>query len=177
LIRSLVVTACLAACVAAGSAQAQLRSTPDLGKAEGRCRAGESGPAFLVDVQGLKDRVGNLKLEVYPANDKDFLADDNVLIAAGKTFRRVEVDVPASGVPTLCVRVPGPGRYGVIVLHDRDSNRRFGWRVDGVGFASNPRLGLGKPKAAKASAIAGNSPTRIDIVMNYQRGLGMRPLR
>jgi uncharacterized protein (DUF2141 family) len=177
LIRSLVVTACLAAWVAAGSAQAQLRSTPDLGKAEGRCRAGESGPAFLVDVQGLKDRVGNLKLEVYPANDKDFLADDNVLIAAGKTFRRVEVDVPASGVPTLCVRVPGPGRYGVIVLHDRDSNRRFGWRVDGVGFASNPRLGLGKPKAAKASAIAGNSPTRIDIVMNYQRGLGMRPLR
>lgn len=153
-----------------------LRSTPDLGKAEGRCRAGESGPAFLVDVQGLKDRRGVLKLEVYPANDQDFLADDNLLIAAGKTFRRVEVDVPASGTPSLCVRVPGPGRYAVMLLHDRDSNRKFGWRVDGVGFASNPRLSLGKPKAAKATATAGNSPTRIDIVMNYQRGLGMRPL-
>lgn len=162
--------------LAAAAPVPYLRSTPDLGKAEGRCRAGESGPAFLVEVSGLKDRRGQLKLEVYPANDKDFLADDNALIMAGKTFRRVEVAVPASGTPTLCVRVPGPGRYGVTVLHDRDSNRKFGWRVDGIGFASNPRLGLGKPKAASASATAGTSPTSITIVMNYQRGLGMRPL-
>lgn len=158
------------------AAAAPIQSTPDLGKAEGRCRAGESGPAFLVDVNGLKDRRGLLKLEVYPANDKDFLADDNDLVAAGKTFRRVETAVPPSGTPTLCVRLPGPGRYAVTVLHDRDSNRKFGWRVDGVGFAANPKLGLSKPKASVASASAGSAPTRIDIVMNYQRGLGMRPL-
>jgi uncharacterized protein (DUF2141 family) len=158
------------------AAAAPIPSSPDLGKAEGRCRSGESGPAFLVDVQGLKDRRGLLKVEVYPANDKDFLADDNVLVMAGKTFRRVETDVPASGTPTLCVRVPGPGTYGVMVLHDRDSNHKFGWRVDGIGFASNPRLGLSQPKVRHASATAGNGPTRIDIVMNYQRGLGMRPL-
>jgi hypothetical protein len=36
-----------------------LASTPELGKAEGKCRPGESGPAFLVDVVGLKDRTGN----------------------------------------------------------------------------------------------------------------------
>lgn len=127
------------------AAAAPIPSTPDLGKAEGKCRPGESGPAFLVHVNGLKDRTGRLKLEVYPANDKDFLADDNVLVAAGKTFRRVEVDVPGSGAPVLCVRVPAAGRYGVSLLHDRDSNRRFGWRVDGIGFASNPKLGLSKP--------------------------------
>lgn len=158
------------------AAAAPIRSTPDLGKAEGRCRSGESGPAFLVNVNGLKDRRGMLKLEVYPANDADFLADDNVLVAAGKTFRRVEVPVPDSGTPSLCVRLPGPGSYAVMLLHDRDSNRKFGWRVDGIGFAGNPRLGLGKPKAASARASAGSAPTRIDIVMNYQRGLGMRPL-
>ena len=158
------------------AAAAPIPSSPDLGKAEGRCRANESGPAFLVSVNGLKDRTGRLKLEVYPANDKDFLADDNLLVAAGKTFRRVEVDTPNSSSPTLCVRVPAAGRYAVSVLHDRDSNRKFGWRVDGIGFASNPKLGLGKPKAASASASAGSTPTRIDVVMNYQRGLGMRPL-
>lgn len=158
------------------AAAAPIPSSPNLGTAEGRCRANESGPAFLVGVNGLKDRSGTLKLEVYPANDADFLADDNVLVAAGKTFRRVQVDVPSSGTPVLCVRVPGPGRYGVSVLHDRDSNRKFGWRVDGIGFASNPKLGLGKPKARSASAVAGAAPTRIDVVMNYQRGLGMRPL-
>lgn len=54
---------------------AALPSTPDLGKAEGQCRPRETGPSLLVDVAGLKDRRGRLKLELYPANDDDFLQD------------------------------------------------------------------------------------------------------
>ncbi|CAN5246786.1 DUF2141 domain-containing protein [soil metagenome] len=146
-------------------------STPSLGQAEARCRNGEDGPAFLIDIVGLKDRQGFLKLEVYPANDTDFLQDDNILIAQGKTFRRVQMPVPRGDPVTLCVRLPGPGRYAVSVLHDRDGNRRFGLSVDGVGFGSNPKLGMGKPKASTAALVAGNSPTRERIVMNYRRGL------
>lgn len=153
-------------------------STPDLGKAEARCRSGEAGPAFIVDIVGLKDRQGRLKLEVYPANDTDFLQDDNILIAQGKTFRRVELPVPSGDPVQLCIRLPGPGRYAVTVLHDRDFNRRFGLSVDGVGFGGNPKLGLGKPKAAAASIVAGGSLTRERIVMNYRRGLmSFGPLR
>ena len=155
---------------------ATIPSTPDLGKAEGQCRANEPGPAFIVSVAGLRDRTGRLKLEVYPATEEDFLADDNVLVAAGKTFRRVDVAVPASGATELCVRVPRAGRYGVVVLHDRNSDRRFNWRADGIGFAGNPRLGLSKPDVAKASAVAGSGRSLITIVMNYLRGLRMRPL-
>ena len=151
-------------------------STPDLGMAEGRCRAHEQGPAFLVDVEGLKDRKGRLKLEVYPANNHDFLADDNILISAGKTFRRVVEPVPQSGPVQMCIRLPSEGRFAVSLLHDRDSNRKFGWRVDGIGFAGNPTIGWGKPKASRASAVANSGPTRLTIVLNYQRGLGMRPL-
>ncbi len=158
-------------------AQGFVNTSPELGKAEGRCRPGEAGPSFLVNVKGLKDRTGLLKLEVYPSNDTDFLQDDNILINAGKTFRRVEVAPPASGDAQLCVRLPGPGTYSVSLLHDRDSNRKFGWRIDGIGFGSNPRLGWSKPKAAKTRALAGGGPTRIEIVMNYRRGLGMSPLR
>jgi uncharacterized protein (DUF2141 family) len=40
----------------------------------------------MVEVAGLKDRTGKLKLEVYPDNDADFLMDDNVLVYQGKTF-------------------------------------------------------------------------------------------
>jgi uncharacterized protein (DUF2141 family) len=154
-----------------------LRSSPDLGKAEGRCRVGENGPSFLVEVAGLKDRRGLLKLELYPANDQDFLEDDNVLINAGKTFRRVETAVPPAGPVELCIRVPTPGSYALSLLHDRDANRKFSLSVDGIGFAGNPRLGFSKPGAAAASARAGAGPTRLTIVMNYRHGLfSMRPL-
>lgn len=156
---------------------ATIQSTPDLGMAEGRCRSNEPGPSFLVNVEGLKDRTGKLKLEVYPPRDSDFLADDNILISAGKVFRRVEQSIPASGPVQLCIRVPAAGSYAVSLLHDRDGNRKFGWRVDGIGFAGNPKLGWGKPAASAASAVARSGPTQIEIVMNYRRGLGMRPIR
>ncbi|MBS0481641.1 MAG: DUF2141 domain-containing protein [Proteobacteria bacterium] len=147
-------------------------STPDLGKAEGRCRAGEGGPALLINVTGLKDRKGNIKLEVYPSNDEDFLADDNILVAAGKTFRRVEQPVPASGNVQMCVRIPGPGAYSVSVLHDRDANRKFGLSVDGIGFTGNPRLGVRKPKAAATRLVVNsNGVSQTTVVMNYRKGL------
>lgn len=152
-------------------AQAALPSTPDLGKAAGRCRTPEDGPSFLVSIEGLKDRRGLLKLEVYPDDDDDFLADDNKLIAAGKVFRRVEAPVPAGGPVQLCIRVPHAGRYAVSVLHDRDSNHKFGLSSDGIGFAGNPKLGWSKPPADAASANARNGPTPIAIVMNYRHGL------
>lgn len=150
---------------------------PELGKAEGQCRPNEAGAAFMVDVIGMKDRGGMLKLEAYPSNNADFLQDDNILINAGKVFRRAEVDPPLSGPVTMCVRVPGPGPYSVTLLHDRDRNRKFGWTVDGIGFAGNPKLGWSKPKAAVTRAIAGAGPTRIQIIMNYRRGLGVAPLK
>jgi uncharacterized protein (DUF2141 family) len=162
-----------------GTARAQVASHPDLGKAEGKCRAGEAGPALLVRVEGLKDHKGNLKLEVYPANDADFLQDDNILINQGKVFRRVEQAVGAADPVELCVRIPGPGTYAVSVLHDRDSNRKFGLSVDGIAFSGNPKLGLSKPKAAHSSvAVTGNGLSRISVVMNYRTGLmSFGPLR
>jgi hypothetical protein len=118
-----------------------------------------------------------IKLEVYPTNDDDFLADDNLLVNAGKVFRRVEQPVNPQGPVVLCVRVPGPGAYSLVVLHDRDANHKFSWWGDGVGFAGNPRLGWHKPSAEAARLIAGSSITRTTIVMNYRHGLGEAPIR
>ncbi len=160
------------------AAAADIRSNPELGKAEGRCRANESGPAYLVEVDGLKDRQGALKLELYPANDQDFLGDDDVLVRAGKPFGRVEVPIPASGPVELCIRAPQPGTYALSLLHDRDGNHKFGLSVDGIAFSRNPRLGLSKPKAAAVAVPVGRSPTRLRVTMNYRRGLlSFGPLR
>jgi uncharacterized protein (DUF2141 family) len=148
-----------------------IASSPSLGIAEGRCRPSEPGPAILVTVAGLKDREGRLKLEVYPSTDRDFLADDNVLLGEGKTFRRVDIPIPRQGPVRLCVRVPAPGAYSLSLLHDRDSNRKFSLSADGIGFAGNPRLGHRKPAAAAARIVAGPRVTATEIVLNYRRGL------
>lgn len=164
--------------LAPAAALAQVESNPNLGKAEGQCRVGESGPAVLVTAVGLKDRRGVLRAELYPDNDGDFLQDDNILINQGKTFRRVEMPVPAAGAVILCIRTPGAGSYTLSLLHDRDSNRKFGLSTDGVGFPNNPKLGLSKPKAAAARFQTGGGLTPISIRLNYRRGLlSFGPLR
>ena len=150
---------------------AALASTPDLGEAEGRCRPAEQDASLLVEVAGLKDRRGRLTLELYPPNNADFLQDHNLLVGAGKTFRRVEVAVPTSGPVELCIRAPSAGIFAVSLLHDRDANRKFGLSVDGIGFGGNPRLGMSKPRAAAASVRVGPGPTRTRIVLNYRKGL------
>jgi uncharacterized protein (DUF2141 family) len=156
---------------------ATIASSPTLGVEAGRCRAPENGPAFLVEVAGLKDRAGRLKLELYPADDGDFLADDNVLVAAGKPFARVEVATPAEGPVQLCIRAPAPGRYALSLLHDRNGDRKFELSSDGIGFSANPKLGWSKPAAKSVAIDVGDAPRRITIVMNYRHGLGMRPER
>lgn len=146
-------------------------SSPELGIAEGRCRTDEPGPALLIRVTGLKDRKGIVRAELYPANDQDFLQDDNILVSNGKTFRRAVERVPATGPVELCIRVPAPGRYALSVVHDRNGGGAFSLSRDGIGFASNPHLGLSRPKAAAASVEAGTGLTPTTIVMNYRRGL------
>lgn len=158
-------------------ATAPVKPDPSLGKAEAACRVNETGPALLVVVTGLKDRKGLVRAELYPDNNNDFLADDAVLINAHKLFRRVDLDLPASGPVTLCLRVPAAGRYSLSVLHDRNRNLKWDKLSDGLGFGGNPRLGWSKPGAAAASVVVGAGPTRTEIIMNYLSGLSYRPLK
>ena len=172
----------LALLFASVMASAQVASSPSLGTAEGRCRPGEHGPALLISVVGLKDRKGTIKAELYPANDTDFLADDNVLVNAGKTFRRVVAEVPDAGPVQLCLRAPGAGVYALSLLHDRDRDGRFNKSMsngDGLGFGTNPSSqGPFKPRAATGRVTVGAGPTPVTIRLLYRTGIfSISPLK
>lgn len=170
------IRAALLALALAASAPALAQGDPVLGETE-RCAAGAKGPAYLVQLWGLKDRRGNFRVELYPANKDDWLASRDDLRAQGKFFHRAIVPVPASGPTFICVGVPSPGRYGMIAIHDRDNKRSFNAFVDGVGFPGDPSLGLSKPRVEKAIAFAGPGVTRVKIRLQYISGLSVGPIR
>src|SRR3546814_15532641 len=87
-----------------------------------------------------------MKLELYPATEADWLEHRKTLEAAGKTFRRVWDDVPASGPVAMCIKVPKPGRYGLVFTHDRDGKNQCRIGQDGAGVPSNRKTGPSKPK-------------------------------
>ncbi len=164
MIRACIVLVAIAAL--AGPAGAQV-----LGSDAAACRPGE-GPAIAVEVTGLKDRTGELKLELYPGEEADFLKDDHVLIAAGKIFRRVVVPTPPTGSPILCIRVPRPGRYALLLTHNRDGKNKFSVWTDGAGFVSTVKLGRSRPKVEQALVEVGAGVTTVRITVQYLRGLG-----
>lgn len=161
----------LALALALATAAMPAAPVPDYGIAEGRCRANERGPAIVAKAQGLKDRTGTLRLELFAAVDGEFLADDRDLVRDGKVFRRAVLPVPASGPVELCVRAPHAGTWALALIHDRAGAKKFKLSSDGIGFSDNPHLGLSKPKAEVAAIQIGPGVTHIAIVLNYRKGL------
>ena len=140
--------------------------------------ASHEGPAILVTIDGLKDRKGTLKVELYPGNEQDFLKPDIDLIAAKKVFRRIQATPPASGSAQICIRVPRPGRYALFASHDRDGRDKFNFFSDGAGFPSNSRLGMSRPKVQAALIDVGAGITGATVHMQYLHGLsGFSPLK
>jgi uncharacterized protein (DUF2141 family) len=118
-----------------------------------------------------------VKLELYPATAEDFLKDDRDLIKEGKLFRRVHLPTPGAGTVTVCIRVPGPGRYALLATHNRDGKNKFSIWQDGAGLPSNAKLGASKPKVGAAIVEVGNGVTRVPIRLQYLRGLsGFGPI-
>jgi uncharacterized protein (DUF2141 family) len=133
------------------------------------CRPGADGTAALVTVQGFKDRNGQLRIQNYTGAKDEFLA-------SGKYLRRHDVPLSAAGDMTVCLTLPGPGRYVIVALHDRDSNGKLSVWSDGIGLSNNPRLRLAKPSPDETLFSFGPGVTPIRIVMNYRRGLSVKPL-
>ena len=86
----------VAVLLSAGSVQAQEGHVEAqiLGPNAAACAADAHGPAALVQTRGFKDRIGNLRVELYPAVDGDFLAPGSRLRSEGKVFQRIDMPTP-----------------------------------------------------------------------------------
>jgi uncharacterized protein (DUF2141 family) len=66
-----------------------------------------------------------------------------------------------------------PGRYGVVVIHDENSNMKldrsfFGIPKEGFGFSNNPHVVLSAP-SFQAAAVAVSCPaTHVEIKLIYK---------
>lgn len=171
--RAAITGAALALLGMAGPAAAQAI----LGNDAAAC-AGGIGPAVRVNVTDLKDRIGRIKLELYPATEEDFLTDDRDLVKAGKFFHRIWAATPAAGAVVLCIKAPRPGRYALVFTHDRDDRNKFHLWKDGIGLPSNRKIGRSRPTLADSTINVGGGVTHLMIRAQYLRGLsGFAPYR
>ena len=139
-----------------------------LGPDAAACQSG--GPAILVNVEGLKARTGNIRVNVYGSNPSRFLA-------RGQYVRQVNVPVTRTGPMPICVALPSAGQYAVAVRHDVDGDGND-WG-DGGGFSRNPRLSLTslRPSYRNVAINVGPGVVGVNVVLNYRFGLSVHPVR
>lgn len=134
------------------------------------CRSGggPTGSAILVNVNGFRERRGNLRVNVYGSDPSRFLA-------RGRYIRQVNVPATGSGPVRVCVAVPGPGRYAVAVRHDHDGDGND-WQ-DGGGFSRNPRVTLLnlRPSYENVAFNVGRGVASVNVTLLYRYGLSIRP--
>lgn len=126
-----------------------------------RCTLG-NGPAVLVQVRGIKEAAGKVRVQSYPAIAGAWLAK-------GRWLHRVETPASA-GSMNICIPVPSEGKYGIAVRHDRNGNGKTDISQDGGGFSNNPSisiLNLGRPSVNKVAFDAGPGVTRITVNLKY----------
>jgi uncharacterized protein (DUF2141 family) len=155
-----------AACGFAAAAPAQAALGPDAAA----CSAGANRPAMLVSINGFKNRVGKLRIQLYGNNPADFLE-------RGKKLKRIDLPVTRGGAMNVCVAVPHAGVYAIAVRHDADNNGKTNWN-DGGGFSNNPKLSILKLKPShRSTAVTVGSGVRIvPVVLNYRSGLSIAPI-
>jgi len=141
-----------------------------LGPDAAACSAGANRPAMLVSVNGFKNRVGKLRIQLYGSNPAEFLE-------RGKKLKRIDLPVTRAGAMNVCVAVPRTGTYAIAVRHDADANGKTNWN-DGGGFSGNPKLSLLKlkPSYRSAAVTVGSGLKTVPVVLNYRNGLTIGPV-
>lgn len=144
-----------------------------LGPHAADCADGSGKPAMLVSVDGLKDRAGRIRIQIYGGDPAHYFDK-------GTYLDRVDVASPPAGPVTVCMPVAKPGLYAVYVWNDENHNGHKDMS-DGIGFSGNPDFSYfdaifaRRPSPAQVQVkVAG--VTTVPVVLNYIQGMSVKKL-
>ena len=132
------------------------------------CARGGS-PAALVQVSGLKNGSGQVRIQAYGPGAAKYLKK-------GQWAARVDVPLRGRRSVDVCLPLPATGTYSLAVRRDANANRKSDWN-DGAGFSRNPKLSLlGRPSFGETAVSVARGPTRIRVMINYRQGMKVGPI-
>ena len=116
------------------------------------CHGTPSAYRLLVTTQGVRNNHGNLVANLYGSDRSRWLTENGWL--------NVWRDPAMPGNETMCLYLPGPGRYAVVMFHDANANGQldlgpFGPK-EGYGFSNNVRPFLSAPVFDVCAVFGGN---------------------
>ncbi len=144
-----------------------------LGPEAAHCAPG-GGPAILVNITGLKNRQGTVRV-------RTFGGDTSTWFDKVKWRTKVEIPTPRTEPIRVCMAVAAPGNYAIDVRHDANANNQTD-RSDGGGASGNPRVTIwdfifGRKPSPKQTAVkVGQGVTEISVTMMYLSGTSLKPL-
>ncbi len=121
--------------------------------------------SLRVHVAGFRNHKGLIECAV-------FKSPDGWPEKSNMAFTRAAIPITGNNAVLTFEHLP-PGRYGVVVLHDENSNHRldrniFGVPKEGFGFANNPHVALSAPSWRDSSIRVACPVTRVYIQLIYK---------
>ncbi len=127
---------------------------------ESQCMVEAGQAALEVTVDNLQTTEGQMRAQIYSSNPDDFLAK-------GKKLVRVDVPVKTLDGPVICVPLPAPGTYALVVMHDKNANGKADIFSEGFGFSNNPKLSMAPPDGEEVMFVADAGVSKHIIELTY----------
>jgi uncharacterized protein (DUF2141 family) len=132
--------------------------------ADSPCHGTPSNVRLIVQVPNLRSNHGFLVANIYGPDKKRFLADNGWLY--------VWRDPAVRGPEAMCMYLPAPGDYALVMFHDANANGDldqglFGIPLEGYGFSNNVSPFLAPPSLRSATVHVGVGDTRLQIRLRY----------
>lgn len=127
--------------------------------------ADPGGCSLIIHVTGFRNTKGALGAELFTSSNG--WPED-----VDKSFRHAHFPIEGDHATARFDHIP-PGRYGVVVLHDENSNKKLDRDIfmipkEGFGFANNPRVLLSAPPIEKATIAVTCPETTTNIRLIYK---------